>query len=129
MAYYNRLDIALDPVGAHGGVTTSCDALWMGVPVITLQGDRVTSRATASILNAIGRPEWIAESEKEYLDKVIALAKSVEHRKALRPRQRNRMASSPLCDARGLSRSLESAYVEMFERWQDEKNNEICTAT
>ncbi len=122
MAYYNRLDIVLDPVGAMGGVTSTCDALWMGAPVITLMGDRVTSRATAAILSAIGHPEWIAHSEAEYLDKVVALARDVEQRKMLRFSQRDRMATSPLCDAKNLAMNLENAYVEMFERWLDQKN-------
>jgi protein O-GlcNAc transferase len=122
MAYYNRLDIVLDPVGAMGGVTSTCDALWMGAPVITLMGDRVTSRATAAILNAIGHPEWIAHSETEYLDKVVALARDVEQRKMLRSRQRDLMASSALCDAKNLAMNLENAYVEMFERWLNQKN-------
>ena len=122
MAYYDRLDIALDPVGAVGGGTTNCDALWMAVPVIGLKGDRMASLMTTSMLNAIGRPEWIAHSEAEYIDKVVALARDVEQRKAIRSSQRSRMASSPLCDARGLAMSLENAYSEMFERWLDEKN-------
>ena len=122
MAYYDRLDIALDPAGAVGGGTTNCDALWMAVPVIGLKGDRMASLMTTSMLNAIGRPEWIAHSEAEYIDKVVALARDVEQRKAIRSSQRSRMASSPLCDARGLAMSLENAYSEMFERWLDEKN-------
>ena len=121
MAYYNRLDIVLDPVGAMGGVTSTCDALWMGAPVITLEGDRVTSRATAAILNAVGHPEWIAHSEAEYLDKVVALARDEEQRKALRCSQRDRMAHSPLCNAKNLAMNLEKAYIEMFERWLNEK--------
>ncbi len=126
MAYYDRLDIALDPVGAMGGVTTTCDALWMAVPIIAMQGNRVASRATAAILIALGHPEWIAHSETEYIDKVVALARDVELRKSLRSEQRNRMASSPLCDAPGLARSLENAYFEMFERWLDNKNQKTC---
>jgi protein O-GlcNAc transferase len=122
MAYYDRLDIALDPVGGVGGGTTTCDALWMGVPVIALEGDRMGSRMTASMLNAIDRTEWIAGSEADYIDKVVALAKNVEQRKALRSSQRNRMAASPLCNARDLAMSLENAYFEMFQRWFDEKN-------
>jgi predicted O-linked N-acetylglucosamine transferase (SPINDLY family) len=118
MAYYDRLDISLDPVGAMGGVTTTFDALWMAVPVIAMQGDRVASRATAAILDALGHREWIARSEAEYVDKIVCLARDVEQRKALRSSQRNRMASSPLCDPRGLALSLENAYFEMFERWQ-----------
>ncbi len=116
MAYYDRLDIALDPIGAHGGYTTTCDALWMGVPVITLEGDRMASRMTASILSAIGHAEWIVHSEADYVDRVAALAQDVELRKALRSTQRERMAGSPLCDARDLALKLEAAYFEMFER-------------
>jgi len=116
MAYYDRLDIALDPVGGVGGGTTTCDALWMGAPVITLEGDRMASRMTASMLDAIGQPEWIACLEAEYIDKVVTLARDVEQRKTLRSGQRMRMASSPLCDAKGLAACLENAYLEMFTR-------------
>ena len=117
MAYYDRLDIALDPVGGMSGGITTCDALWMGAPVITLQGDRMASRITATILNAVGHPEWIAHSEADYIDKIVALARDVPKRTALRSVQRSQVAASPLCDARGLARSLERAYFEMFERW------------
>ena len=122
MAYYDRLDIALDPVGGMSGGNTSCEALWMGAPIITLEGDRMSSRITATILNAVGHPEWIARSEAEYIDKVVALARDVQQRKVLRSGQRNQMAASPLCDARGLAWLLEKAYFEMFERWFAGKN-------
>jgi len=118
MAYYDRLDIALDPVGAVGGGTTTCDALWMGVPVVTLAGDRMVSRMTTSMLNALGHPEWVAGSEAEYVTTAVALARDVEARKRLRAAQRGKMAGSPLCDALGLARCLEDAYAGMFERWQ-----------
>ena len=118
MAYYDRLDIALDPIGAHGGYTTTCDALWMGVPVITLIGDRMASRMAASILDAIGHPEWIAHSEAEYIDKVVALANNAREREQLRFAQRERMAASPLCDAKNLAKEMENAYLEMFQLWQ-----------
>lgn len=121
MAYYNRLDIALDPIGAMGGGTTTCDALWMGVPVITLAGNRMTSRMSASMLDAVSHPEWIAESEEDYIDKVVSLARDVGLRSALRPAQRDRMASSPLCDAHGMAVALEEAYVAMFERWRENR--------
>jgi predicted O-linked N-acetylglucosamine transferase (SPINDLY family) len=117
MAYYDRLDIALDPVGGMSGGITSCEALWMGVPVITLEGDRMSSRITSTIVDAVGHPEWIARSEAEYIDKVVDLAQDVGTRQALRAGQRKRMAESPLCDARGLAATLENAYTEMFERW------------
>jgi predicted O-linked N-acetylglucosamine transferase (SPINDLY family) len=122
MAYYDRLDIALDPVGGVGGGTTTCDALWMGVPVVTLEGDRMASRMTASMLHAIGHPEWIARSEEEYVDKVLGLARDVQGRRALRPVQRQQMAQSPLCDARDLAAQLERAYMQMFCFWQKDSN-------
>ena len=124
MAYYDRLDIALDPVGGVGGGTTTCDALWMGLPVITLEGDRMASRMTASMLNATGHPEWIARSEAEYIAKVVALARDVERRKALRSAQRDQMAHSPLCDAQGLARDLEQACFEMFGRWLEKQSEQ-----
>jgi protein O-GlcNAc transferase len=117
MAYHNRLDLALDPIGAVGGGTTTCDALWMSVPVVTLQGDRMASRMTASMLQAIDHPEWITSSEAEYIDTVVALARNVTLRQELRLTQRERMAQSPLCDAKSLACHLENAYLEMFQRW------------
>jgi predicted O-linked N-acetylglucosamine transferase (SPINDLY family) len=123
MAMHDRLDIALDPVGGHGGGTSTCDALWMGVPVIHLAGEHVGSRFAASLLNAIGHSEWIAHSENEYVEKTISLARDVELRKQLRFSQRNKMSTSPLCDAQGLARSLEEAYRSMFTRWLDSQSN------
>lgn len=123
MTYYDRLDIALDPVGGIGGGTTTCDALWMGVPVITLEGDRMSSRMTASMLNAIDHADWVAHSDQDYIEKVVSLAQNVELRKSLRFNQRKRMAASPLCDAHNLAVSLETAYFEMFERWQNGAGN------
>jgi predicted O-linked N-acetylglucosamine transferase (SPINDLY family) len=129
MAYYDRLDIALDPAGGVGGGTTTCDALWMGVPVITLEGDRMASRMTASMLDAIGQPDWIARSEEEYIGKAVALARDIERREALRPHQRSQIAGSPLCDARGLARVLEEAYFEMFGRWEVSQNDQRSTVS
>ena len=117
MAYYDRLDIALDPVGAVGGGTTTCDALWMGVPVVTLAGDRMASRMSSSMLNAIGHPEWVACDSDDYVARVRDLARDLERRRNIRPHQREQMLHSPLCDAKGLCRVLEDAYQAMFERW------------
>jgi predicted O-linked N-acetylglucosamine transferase (SPINDLY family) len=123
MAMHDRLDIALDPVGGHGGGTSTCDALWMGVPVIHLAGEHVGSRFAASLLNAINHGEWVAHSENEYVEKTISLARDVELRKQLRFSQRNNMSASPLCDAQGLARSLEETYRSMFTRWLDSQSN------
>jgi protein O-GlcNAc transferase len=116
MSYYDRVDVALDPVGGVGGGTTSCDALWMGVPVITMEGSRMPTRMTSSMLHAIGRPEWIARDEQEYVDKAVSLARDVTVREALRSAQRACMAASPLCDAAGLARALEDAFFTMAEK-------------
>lgn len=129
MAYYNRLDIALDPAGGLAGGTTTCDALWMGVPVITLEGDRMASRMTASMLGAIGHPEWIAGTESEYVDKTVVLARDVRQREILRPAQREQMAHSPLCDAKDLAASLEKAYIDMYEHWLDQQNGRSSAAS
>jgi predicted O-linked N-acetylglucosamine transferase (SPINDLY family) len=117
MALYDRLDVALDPVGGVGGGTTTCDTLWMGVPVITLAGQSMAQRMTASMLDAIGQPEWIAESEGDYVNRVVELARDVDLRRRLRFKQREKMLNSPLCDAPGLARSLEDTYEAMFDAW------------
>ena len=124
MACYDDLDIALDPVGGIAGGTTSCDALWMGVPVVTLMGDRMASRMTASMLSALGHEEWIARTEREYIQIVLDLARDAQRRNTLRFSLRSQMAQSPLCDARGLARSLEDAYFGMADRWQRRRTDE-----
>jgi predicted O-linked N-acetylglucosamine transferase (SPINDLY family) len=116
MAYHDRLDIALDPLGGHGGATTTCDALWMAVPVITMEGDRAASRMTSGLVSAIGHPEWIAADPADYVGKVVALSRDTAKRQELRVSQRKNMSSSPLCDGSGLARSLENAYECMFDR-------------
>ena len=99
------------------------------LPVVTMQGDRVASRATAAIVGALGHTEWAARTEAEYIDRVVSLARDVEQRKALRHAQRERMALSPLCDAKGLAASMEDAYVEMFERWLQRQNGRRSIAS
>jgi protein O-GlcNAc transferase len=117
MQMYNDMDIALDPVGGVGGGTTTCDALWMGVPVITLEGDKMNQRMSASMLHAIGHPEWVTTSESAYVDAVIAMARDLPKRVALKTTLRDAMRRSPLCDAKGLARDLEDAYQAMYENW------------
>ena len=116
MALYNRLDIALDTLPLNSE-TTAFDALWMGVPVITLEGGWYGSRMTSAILKALGKPEWIARSEDEYVSLVALLARDRTGRKTLRTSQRSRMAHSPLCDTDGLAKIFGNAFDEMFELW------------
>lgn len=129
MVQYDRLDIALDPIGGVGGGTTTCDALWMGVPVVTLAGRQMIHRMTASMLDSIGHREWIAETEDDYVAKVVALARDVEQRRSLRHGQRDRVRNSPLCDAAGLARSLEDAYEAMFDVWCQRKSGARNTSS
>ncbi len=115
-ALYSEVDVALDPFPFCGGVTTF-DALWMGVPVITLAGDRFTGRMSVSQLCALGRPEWIAETPAQYVDLAVSLAADGETRRVARADQRRRVERSPLCDGPGLARALERAYRELWNRW------------
>jgi predicted O-linked N-acetylglucosamine transferase (SPINDLY family) len=91
--------------------------------VIHLLGDHAGSRFAASLLHAIGRDEWIAHSEGEYIQKTVVLAKDLDSRKRLRAIQRETMAHSPLCDAQGLARALEDAYTGMFQNWHSSQSD------
>jgi protein O-GlcNAc transferase len=118
MVLYDRLDIALDTVPFNSG-TTAYDALWMGVPLVALEGDWVGGRMGSGILTAFGRPEWIAQDAERYAAIVVALARDVEGRRAMRHTQRARMAAGPLCDAKAMATALQDAFVAMYNRWLD----------
>ena len=116
LSEYADVDIALDPFPYTGGLT-SLEALWMGVPVVTLQGDSVIGRQTAGFLRVLGVDDLIAQSEEDYLRIVISLAWNHALLVDLRAGLRERMWASPLCDAEGFTRQLESAYRDMWGRW------------
>jgi len=116
LAMYGEVDIALDSMPRTGGATTA-EALWMGVPVISLAGARFIERLSASMLNAAGLDELIAATAEAYVEKAVALASASERRRELRRGLRQRMAASPLCDARGLAQGLEEAYRAMWSKW------------
>lgn len=109
---YGLMDIALDPF-PNGGCTTTCEALWMGVPVITLQGDRYVSRMSTAVLHGAELSEWVALTEQEYLNKAIKAADQIKHIRDSRAELRRHVQSSPLGDSRGLSQSLWSAFNSM----------------
>jgi len=109
LATYNRIDIALDPFPVNGG-TTSCDALWMGCPLVTLAGDLAVRRSGSSILGQIGLSEFVAASPDEYAKIATELARDTSKLAQLRSTMRGRMLSSPLMDAAGFARELEQAY-------------------
>jgi protein O-GlcNAc transferase len=116
MMLYDRLDIALDTVPFNGG-TTAYDALWMGVPLVALEGDWLGGRMGSAILTAFGQPQWVARDAAQYAATVATLARDVEGRKAMRRTQRARMAAGPLCDTKAMATALEDAFAAMYNRW------------
>ena len=116
LAQYGEVDIALDPFPRTGGATTA-DALWMGVPVITLAGERMIERQGVSMLTAVGLEELVAQNAEEYTARAVTLAQDKQYRQELRQTLRSRMQASPLCDSQGLAGSLERAYAAMWSRW------------
>jgi protein O-GlcNAc transferase len=113
LAAYNEVDIALDPF-PFGGGTTTLEALWMGVPTITLRGDRFVGRVGESVLTTLGLTELVAASPADYLAASIGLAGDVNRLAALRADLRQRLVGSPLCDARTFARDLETGYRAMW---------------
>lgn len=109
---YNRVDIGLDPF-PYNGTTTTCEALWMGVPVVTLRGNRHSSRVGASILTRVGLRNLITVNEGEYISKAVGLASDLDKLKELRAGMRERMMESPLCDSRSFARSIEDVYRQI----------------
>jgi protein O-GlcNAc transferase len=116
LATYGRIDIALDPFPWGGGITT-CDALWMGVPVVSLIGRTAVGRGGASILSNIGLPELIARTPQEYIEIAISLATDLPRLAELRRTLRSRMQASPLMDAPRFARNVEAAYQQMWRNW------------
>ena len=109
---YGDVDIALDPFPFSGGLT-SCEALWMGVPVVTLPQSRVVSRQTAAFLSAISLQEFIALSADQYLSIAARLASDIEGLRLMRSTMRERMKASPLMDLAGFTRGLEDALIDL----------------
>jgi predicted O-linked N-acetylglucosamine transferase (SPINDLY family) len=113
---YERIDVALDPL-AYGGGTTTCDALWMGVPVVSLAGQTAVGRGGASILSNVGLPELVARDAEQYVRIAVELAHDRSRLCELRATLRDRMQNSPLMDAGRFTRNLEAAYRAMWRRW------------
>jgi protein O-GlcNAc transferase len=113
---YNNIDIALDPF-PYGGGTTSIEALWMGVPVLTLRGDRYAGHMGENIMHNMGMPEWIADGPDDYVRKAAGFAGDLPALAGLRGELRPRLAASPLMDAPRFARHLEEAFRGMWRRW------------
>jgi protein O-GlcNAc transferase len=106
---YDRIDICLDPL-IYNGITTTCDAIWMGVPVITQVGSTAPGRAGLSILSNLKLPELIARDDAQFISIATELADDFARRSRLRASLRERMIRSPLMDAPRFARNVEAAY-------------------
>ena len=113
---YDRVDIALDPL-CYSGAATTCEALWMGVPMVTLRGDRHAARVGASILNGAGLPALIAATAEQYIDIAKALAHDLDQLAALRGSLRARLTASSLCRADSFASAVENAFRTVWRHW------------
>jgi predicted O-linked N-acetylglucosamine transferase (SPINDLY family) len=111
---YADIDIALDPFPFTGGLT-SCETLWMGVPVITWPQSRVVSRQTFAFLNQIGLPELAAKDAEDYVRIAVELANNTQRLVHLRQTLRKLMQASPLCNVAGFTRNLEETIINLYD--------------
>jgi predicted O-linked N-acetylglucosamine transferase (SPINDLY family) len=113
---YRGVDLGLDSF-PYNGHTTSLDSLWMGVPVVTLMGERAVSRAGWSQLSNLGLAELAARTPEQFVEIAVGLARDIPKLENLRRTLRGLMERSPLMDAAGFAESIEGAYREMWRRW------------
>jgi len=114
-ADFAEIDVALDTF-PYTGATTTVEALHMGVPVVTLRGDRYAARMSASVLNAVGRPEWVADSTEGYVTVATALASDIEKLDSVRRGLREEVAGSRLCDAASSAKSLQDTLDALWDQ-------------
>jgi protein O-GlcNAc transferase len=113
---YNQIDVALDTF-PYNGATTTLEALWMGVPVLTLVGWRTASRYSFSFLSALDLREFAAENQEQFVEIAQNLSGKLPYLSELRRSLRSRMRNSPLCDEVGFTGHLEAAYRQMWQRY------------
>jgi hypothetical protein len=115
IARYAAIDVALDTT-PYNGTTTTCEALWMGVPVVTLEGDRHAARVGASLLGHLGAGAWVARDPASFAAIAAGLVADAAQLAAIRSGLRARMAGSALCDGVRLARGLEALYRRLWQR-------------
>jgi predicted O-linked N-acetylglucosamine transferase (SPINDLY family) len=113
LSCYNQVDIGLDPF-PYNGTTTTCEALWMGVPVVTLRGSRHAARVGASLLSGMRLTKLVAENEKNYVATAVDLASDIKRLAGIRADLRGLMAASPLCNAGAFARNMEEAFHNIW---------------
>ncbi len=121
LAVYGHVDVSLDTT-PWSGHTTTCESLWMGVPMITLYGARHAARMGASVLTSLGLTDLIARTPDEFIDIGVRLARNIDQLSRLRTELRERMRSSALCDGAAFTRTLEQTYRTLWQRWCRQPN-------
>ena len=119
---YSKLDVALDPY-PNGGCTTTCESLWMGVPVITLKGEHYVSRMSTAVLAGAQLNDWIADSEDDYFLKAKKAAQQLSFLRNNRAMWRQKLQQSPLGDPIGLMKALENSFSEVAKQYRSEVSN------
>lgn len=122
LSLYHDVDVALDPFPFTGS-TTTFEAMWMGVPVVTLAGNHMVARWSASMLRRVGLIEYVATSRDDYVAIVHRLSNNLPLLESLRSTLRNRVTNSPLCDARRRAHQIERAYRYMWRKWCQENTS------
>lgn len=121
---YGQMDIALD-THPYNGTTTTCEAMWMGVPTISLVGKAHASRVGLSILSRVGLSDFAASTPEDYVAKAVAFSSQIENLAKIRKSLRTTMLNSPLCDSRGFTRTLEDVYRKMWHKWCRNSSNKV----
>jgi predicted O-linked N-acetylglucosamine transferase (SPINDLY family) len=116
LRHYDDIDIVLDPFPYVGGLTT-CEALWMGVPTITMPGQTFSSRHATSHMSNVGLADWVAPDRQAYVDMAVRRAGDIEALAALREGLRARVKASPLCDGPRFGRNLGRALRDAWQDW------------
>lgn len=120
LSVYRDIDISLDTF-PWSGHTTACESLWMGVPVITMRGDRSAGRMVASVLTQVGMSDWIAESDEQYVEKVCSFSRDTVGFPDIRKKLRDKLQASALCDGIACTREVEMKMREMWAKWCGEQ--------
>jgi predicted O-linked N-acetylglucosamine transferase (SPINDLY family) len=113
---YNEVDIALDSF-PYNGTTTTCEAMFMGCPVVSLSGRAHASRVGLSLLTAVGMPELAVSSQEQYVAQAQQLSSDLPALASLRAGLRDRLINSPLCDGKNFANKLENAYRNLWRQW------------
>ena len=123
-ATYHDVDLVLDPF-PHGGGMTTLDALWMGVPVVTWLGPTISSRLAAATLTSLKLTDFIARDLEGYVNLAIATTKDLDSLARTRAGLRERVANSTIGDPKRYARAVETAYIEMWQRWCSGKGSGV----